>query len=732
MKFYKDSTTGKWILGTREGIPAGTCLYNYDSATELIVIEYASDRTIFARLPYSEFLKENGTAYASKAEFDLATADFFVKPAGGIESGQEVIDALGYTPADQDDLNSAVSGFLGTIAYNATAPAPGKSGYYELSTSGAISWISGTPVGSIGQKIYVNFTSPSTYVYSLGNATIFKLEDKATSDVKQYVNSSNVITGYAHSTGTGNKYADANYNTVVLPVKGISKLYISASIGAVSILLYNDYTQSSATKIKAINLVSNTQYEGFQVANIDEATCKSIAFNIAVAIDYSNLLAFSSSSVINSDLLLGRSFFSTEAIGKYQTTIRTKDNARLAVSMHLRCTGVMLVRFSATRKPLIEVFKNESLGAPISDTNWINDTNWETIYDASNSYQTQINTINSNLGLSKYSALKFNFLGDSLTWYGFEETYGTGWCLGLMDDLNISRANAYSYGVGGNRLCVNASGNVDEAAGGITPVVAGYHHATTNKAMVIRYAEMRDDADVVVVLTATNDVGVNQLGTINDAVLTTVYGAYKSLIQGLANKYKGKPIIYATLLHASTLDSVRMQFSQAVRECCNLYGVQYVELSNGVGIGSLNIGITTNIAASTTWSITGNGINASGVEAVADGWMGNPALTNYIPIVASTKYYCSINQYYCFYDGSYNPVTARASKQSILFQTLNAPANAIYMRLMSINTGGNLPTGLVIGDINGVALPDGIHPGQWGHDKIRKYFFNEIKKFLPI
>ena len=46
MKFYKDSTTGKWILGTREGIPAGTCLYNYDSATELIVIEYASDRNV--------------------------------------------------------------------------------------------------------------------------------------------------------------------------------------------------------------------------------------------------------------------------------------------------------------------------------------------------------------------------------------------------------------------------------------------------------------------------------------------------------------------------------------------------------------------------------------------------------------------------------------------------------------------------------------------------------------
>lgn len=101
MKFYKDSTTGKWMLGTREGIPAGTCLYNYDSATELIVIEYASDRTIFARLPYSEFLKENGDAYASKAEFDLATADFFVKTAGGISSGIEVIDALGYEPLDK-------------------------------------------------------------------------------------------------------------------------------------------------------------------------------------------------------------------------------------------------------------------------------------------------------------------------------------------------------------------------------------------------------------------------------------------------------------------------------------------------------------------------------------------------------------------------------------------------------------------------------------------------------
>ena len=72
------------------------------------------------------------------------------------------------------------------------------------------------------------------------------------------------------------------------------------------------------------------------------------------------------------------------------------------------------------------------------------------------------------------------------------------------------------------------------------------------------------------------------------------------------------------------------------------------------------------------------------------------------------------------------------SKASLLFQTHDAPANAVYMRLMYINTGGNVPTGIVVGDMKGVALPDGTHPSQYGHDKMATLFYEEIKKYLII
>jgi len=335
-----------------------------------------------------------------------------------------------------------------------------------------------------------------------------------------------------------------------------------------------------------------------------------------------------------------------------------------------------------------------------------------------------------NVVLSTYSSLKVGFLGDSITWYGFESTYGTGWCLKLMDLLNIPRTNAYCYGIGGNRLCVNSDGDTEAVAGGWAPY-GGASIATTARAMTVRYVEMRDDLDVVVVLAGTNDANVNPIGTINDTVLTTVYGAYKNLIQGLTNKYRGKTIIYATILHASTFDSIRMQISQAIRECCNLYGVQYLEFSNNLGIGSLNIGIQTPL--SVTWSITGKGMNTDGTEMpIADGWMGNPALSNFIPVTQGVRYYSNIQQYYCIYDIGYNPLIVRSVKPSLLFSTYDIPASGAFLRLMSINTGGNLPTNTVVGDIEGVALPDGSHPSQWGHDKVAVYAYNEIKKWVPV
>lgn len=71
----------------------------------------------------------------------------------------------------------AISGYLGSITYNAVAPTPGVSGYYMFSTGGACTWIAGSPVVKIGDIVSMKYTLPSTYVYThivsnLGNKTV--------------------------------------------------------------------------------------------------------------------------------------------------------------------------------------------------------------------------------------------------------------------------------------------------------------------------------------------------------------------------------------------------------------------------------------------------------------------------------------------------------------------------------------------------------------------------------
>lgn len=99
MKFYKKSN-GTWILGERK-IPAGTCVLKINSVDGKISIEQPFGGFIHNADDYSYFEKENGDAYASLTEFEEATDSFFLKAAGGISSGQEVIGALGFTPADE-------------------------------------------------------------------------------------------------------------------------------------------------------------------------------------------------------------------------------------------------------------------------------------------------------------------------------------------------------------------------------------------------------------------------------------------------------------------------------------------------------------------------------------------------------------------------------------------------------------------------------------------------------
>lgn len=155
--------------------------------------------------------------------------------------------------------------------------------------------------------------------------------------------------------------------------------------------------------------------------------------------------------------------------------------------------------------------------------------------------------------LSKGKGIKWNFLGDSFT----------------------APNNAYhSYIRARKGIIVNNYG------------ISG--SAVTTKGtnpMVTRFSEMTNDCDVISVFGGINDsreihVGQSTLGNIADTSPDTFYGAYKTLIEGLIDKYPSKVIFTITPPHLPTSDySQRLgDVSRAIVEVSYMYGVPCLDL----------------------------------------------------------------------------------------------------------------------------------------------------------
>ena len=85
IKFYKEAATDNWVCGVKRKIAAGTCTMEANADNSYIEIkENGVDKTI-AEGPVSSFVTEAGVAYASFAELEAATADFFVNATHPLE-----------------------------------------------------------------------------------------------------------------------------------------------------------------------------------------------------------------------------------------------------------------------------------------------------------------------------------------------------------------------------------------------------------------------------------------------------------------------------------------------------------------------------------------------------------------------------------------------------------------------------------------------------------------------
>ena len=170
---------------------------------------------------------------------------------------------------------------------------------------------------------------------------------------------------------------------------------------------------------------------------------------------------------------------------------------------------------------------------------------------------------------SRFAGKKMNCLGDSIT-YGYIPDSGAQMAKPYPDTVKeiLGLAACRNYGISGSTLAVND--------GDYSP-------------MCVRYANMDDDADIILVFGGTNDYGravyTPSIGTITDAVNTTVYGALNILCEGLISKYPQALIFLCTPLKRAdktapngggyTLEDV----ADAIRNVGHKFGMPVLDLN---------------------------------------------------------------------------------------------------------------------------------------------------------
>ncbi len=135
---------------------------------------------------------------------------------------------------------------------------------------------------------------------------------------------------------------------------------------------------------------------------------------------------------------------------------------------------------------------------------------------------------------------KINFLGDSIT-HGSCTTSESKRFSNLLEQ-QFSLAAARNYGISGTRFARQTAPEFGQ---------------DFNRDFCLRFPEMDDDADIVVVFGGTNDFGHGDapFGTFDDKTPDTFCGAVDFLCRGLLEKFPNSKIVFITPLHRTGEDS---------------------------------------------------------------------------------------------------------------------------------------------------------------------------------
>lgn len=172
--------------------------------------------------------------------------------------------------------------------------------------------------------------------------------------------------------------------------------------------------------------------------------------------------------------------------------------------------------------------------------------------------------------LNQWKTKTINVLGDSIT---------KGAYTGENDSAPDSTANPkFTEIVAENLDCTvnnyGVSGTSISRTSSVNPTLA----------MSIRYANMSDDADLVIIIGGTNDYGTNvTLGTNADTADISFYGGLNVLCNGLATKYPTKRVIFITPFHrineyANSVGATLKDYRDAIFEVAqDKYGFKVID-----------------------------------------------------------------------------------------------------------------------------------------------------------
>ena len=291
--------------------------------------------------------------------------------------------------------------------------------------------------------------------------------------------------------------------------------------------------------------------------------------------------------------------------------------------------------------------------------------------------------------------LKMNTYGDSITEHNYPKFLGV---------------EGYNFAITRYGLRANVS---DKAGTG------------TGAANFASYNVMTDDADIVMIMFGTHDMGNDvAIGSIGTLDIDTYIGAMEILIQGLIIKYPSKLILISTppqraignteneWLRQETASGVKMRsYIDNLILLCNQYGLQYFDMWAGAGVSPFNMSGAGNLYVSTNAS-DNTLIDGSGVAGTDSDWFSS----EHIAVDVLKNYRSSVGGYLVEY-GAGNVFIRRSPTNSV---SLSCHPNTVTVRV-SINKTATVIDGTSVGvsidrysfaDAEQATMPDRVHPNE--------------------